>query len=347
MKRKKEFVFAVLMTAAAALLIIHSGAVSAAALTAIKRCVNVIIPSLFAFMAISKLIVGSGAVSMISKPFDLLFGKLLRLPKGAAAVFLISNLAGYPVGASMLKEMTVSGQTDRHSAEIMLIYCFSAGPAFIISAVGIGVFGSEKAGVVILLSVLSANMLLAAAVNRVYKPKTEQKHRESRADYSELLINSVTDTGEALFSMCLIIVFFSMIMAAADVIGRLGLSDNHAALIRSVFEVTNLAGLSKNSLGLIPFAAALTGFGGVCVLLQIKAVVKDSYSLRLFLLWTPIKAILIFCFAKLYTRLLLDNYLPASTHEERIIVEIDNLVPSLCLIMMIFLLVFKKRVDFF
>ena len=354
MKRFKSVSAACFLTLLAAGTLIYSRQASEAVTDSIERCIGTVIPSLFAFMVISKLIIGSGAAELISKPFDRLFSLLLCLPKGTASLFLISNSAGYPVGVSMLGDMIHSGETDKRSAEAMSIYCYSAGPAFIINAVGIGVYNNRRIGYVILLSVLTTNLILAAVVNRLYRPSVIASNQRQNSVLSSLLVNSVTDAGEALLMMCLIIVFFSVITALLEAVGVLAavkqlfsLGDTGLTILRSSLEVTRLTDLSPNAVGSISAAAAVIGSGGACVLMQIKALIAGKFQLKLFLKWLPVRIILNYLLAELYAWLILDNSLPAFSGEKHIIVEIDNFVPSLCLIMMIFLLVFKKRVDFF
>lgn len=334
--------------------IIYSKAVYNAVNTALERCVLIIIPSLFAFMAISRMMIRTGAADFIFKMFDKIFQILLGLPKGCAAVFIISNIAGYPVGCSMLKEKIDLGLTDKRSAEAMSIYCYGAGPAFLINAVGAGIFGSTRIGLIIFLSVISANAVLAAIINRIYDLHIEpDRIRSSGSDFSEALVSSVTSAGEDIIKMCSVIVFLSAVIAVNDSYGItncvsdiFGLSDNSLLIFKSLFEITNINGISRNAYHTLPYLGAVCGFGGLSVIMQIKSVIGKSFNLKLFFKWMPVKMILCFLFTKLYIMLIFDNYIPAFARSYDIIVRIDNLIPSICLIMMIFILLFQKGLDF-
>lgn len=334
--------------------IIYSKAVSSAVCASLKRCAEVIIPSLFAFMAMSKLLIRTGIADSLFKPFDKALHLLLRLPEGAGSVFIISNIAGYPVGSSMLKEKVLLGYTDKQSAEVMNLYCYGAGPAFLINAVGCSIFGISRIGVCIYLSVISANIVLAAVTNRIYRPqmKSNISNTEKRP-FSEELVLSVTASGEDIFKMCSVIVFFSVIIAAADSLGLIGsitkllcLSDNGQDVFKSIIEITNLNSINKNAYGLLPYVCAVCGFGGICVITQIKAVVGNTLSFKLFFLWLPIRTVLDYSFMKLYIMLFFGNSIPVFAKSDDIIVRIDNFIPSICLIMMIFILLFQKGLDF-
>ena len=341
------------------LLVLMAGAVlfpaevSAACADSIMRCVKVIIPSLFMFMAVSKLLIATGASDMLSKPLDKLFSKVLGIPYGGASVFIISNAAGYPVGAGMLSELVSNGRMSRASAEAMSVYCYAAGPAFILNIIGSGVFSDSRVGIVIFLSIIFTNLLLAAIIGRISKPGITSSH-PPKINFAEALTDSVASAGDSLLKMCFMIVFFSAITAVADCFGlfslvenTFGMSGNAMILFRSAFEITNLCSLSSNAAGLIPFVTVICGFGGICVVLQTAAVIHSGYSIKKFLLYLPVRAIMNYAFAKLFCRLMLEDSIPVFVKSEKIIVELDNLLPSICLIMMIFILVLQKRLDFF
>lgn len=348
----KKAAAAIIAAAAMTGLIVYSGEVSQAVEESIERCIKIIVPSLFAFMAVSRLLISSGAAEQLSRPLDLTLGKLLKMPRGGTAVFVLSNIAGYPVGASMLTQLRQQGRIGRRSAEAMSIYCYAAGPAYLINAAGLGIYGSRTAGLSLFLSVFTANIILAAAINRIYKPELTPAPANG-SGLGGQLVSSVTSAGEAMFDMCLMIVFFSALLAAAEASGAFtaidrafGLSRSSSVLLRSVFEITASSQLSPSSIGALPALAAACSFGGLCVIFQLRSVIGNSYSLKLFFIWLPIRAALVFLLCKMYDWILLDNYLPTFTQSEQLIVELDNFLPSLCLIMMIFILVFQKRLDF-
>ncbi|MBR6873489.1 MAG: hypothetical protein IKN17_08310 [Ruminococcus sp.] len=353
MNKLKNFAAAAVILLLMTGLICYSAEVGGAVFAAIDRCCRIIIPSLFAFMAFSRLLIGTGLAGLISRPFNRLFRIVPGIPEGGAALFIISNTAGYPVGAAALSDMVQRGQVSKRTAEIMSIYCCAGGPAFMINAIGVSVFGSFGVGLCVFLAVLSANTVLAAVVNRLYRPDkiTPVKTENS---ISEELIGSVTGAGEAVLKMCAVIVFFSAVMAAAEAAGLFSmlselpeLSEGGKALLRSVFEITNAAQIPQNSYKSIPLLAAICSFGGISVLMQIKCAAGNSISLNKLYKWLPVKGALTFGFTKLYLPLLSDDSIPTFSRSPEIIGNLDNLLPSLCLIMMIFILILQKRLDFF
>lgn len=343
------------LSAAALLLglILFSSEVSESVISAVKRCTFSVIPSLFAFMAASKLLISTGIAQWLFAPFDKLFEIIFRLPKGCGAIFVISNLAGYPVGCAMLKELTDSDRLDKRSAETMSIFCCGAGPAFLIGTVGAGVFGLKKAGTLIFLSSVFSNLLIAAIVCRIYKPKAPLKtDRVSRKKLSAATVTAVTDASEDMFRMCGIIIFFAALITVADkfglvhTVGKLLRSSQNDILIRSFIEITSLTELKPTAFGALPYISGLCSFGGLCVLMQLKAIIGESFSIAMLLKWLPLKFALNFGIMKLLSAKFLSESVPAFVQSGDIIVRIDNFIPSICLIMMIFILLFQKRLDF-
>ena len=119
----------VTLSAALLLLIFDSQSVISSAYDAILLCVNTLIPSLFPFFVITSLLTRQLMIleSRRLRPLE----RLLRLPNGSGATFLLSLLCGYPIGASMINEQVLQGRISGQDAKRMITFCNNAGPAFI------------------------------------------------------------------------------------------------------------------------------------------------------------------------------------------------------------------------
>ena len=74
---------------------------------------------------------------------------VMRYLKAGVFPFAMSVLSGYPMGAGIIGNLRRSGELTVDEAGRMLSYCSTSGPAFMIGAVGAGMMGSGKLGVVI------------------------------------------------------------------------------------------------------------------------------------------------------------------------------------------------------
>ncbi|WP_124098800.1 nucleoside recognition protein [Ruminococcus sp. Marseille-P6503] len=329
-------------------LIVNAKAVSEGITDSVIRCINIIIPSLFAFMAVSGIIIKSGLYYYISKPFHFISKYVLRLPDNLFFIFILGNVCGYPIGIKLLSQMVSENKISAKSAEIMSCYCYAGGPAFLTGAVGLSVFGSQKVGLLIFVSVLICNILMAVILNRIYRISGDNTGEHLNLN-SEIIINSAVDAGKSLFVMCILIVLFSTVMSVMEsfrvfdfIAGKFNLSNNGLVSIKSFFEISSITRLTGAPYRFLPFITSLCGFGGLCVMLQITAVNSNMFSLKKFFITRPIFFVIQYIVSSAIFKLFSFQYIPAFSQNAQIIVDFNNFVPSICLIMMIFLLVLRK-----
>ncbi|MCH5205158.1 MAG: hypothetical protein J1F03_10435 [Oscillospiraceae bacterium] len=286
----KKIIFSVISVLAAVFLLGFSGEVREAVSKAISDCLEIIVPSLFAFSALSFYLQKSGLYKTALKPFTFLLSKILRTNEELCGIFLLSNIGGYPVGASLLSGLVRENRLDRKDAAKLMCCCFGSGPSFIIGMVGKTVFNSARAGAVLFLSCFLSSLVMAAVV--FLRGRIELKETRSRYDLSAgCFIDSVSSAARAMFAVCTMIVIFSVIMAALGMIGAnrtlaeifAPFGENAGAVFSSLLEVTRIKDISAGEYAM-PICAALLSFGGVCVALQTTAIVGKDIPLGRFLL---------------------------------------------------------------
>ena len=106
----------------AVLLLWKGGVIGAGIRTGIQLCGSVIIPSMFPFMMLSGFIARSGLLLSVSRLLEPVSMRLLRLPGCGMAVFLLSLIAGYPVGASLCGQMCADGLLQPEQAKRLCVY---------------------------------------------------------------------------------------------------------------------------------------------------------------------------------------------------------------------------------
>ena len=351
LKKFKHAVGFILLAAWSVLLVTHSEEVSGGVKSALMRCVNVIVPSLFAFMTAADMLMRGGAYIYLAKPLKPL-AKALGLPARFGAVFLISNFAGYPTGAAAVAALYDKGALDRKSAARLLCACCNGGPAFFTGVIGVAVFGSKRTGLLIYLSVIAANLIFAAVMYRLF-PVTV--HEPPHADPSErggrgaLLTESVTAAGEALLKACGMMLLFAALLSAGK--GCLParfpdiMSGNGTVVTESYLEISRLADISGRPYRLLPVICGAAAFGGVCVILQIAAIVGGRFSVKPFIAARAVCAVTAGLIAVPMFRIFGEMAAEVSARSE-FIVNFNNFLPSVCLIMMIFLTILRKRLVF-
>ena len=239
----------------------------------VQRCLGVMIPSLYAMMIVSAMLVRSGIFSR----------------RGNFLLFLFSQAAGYPVGTKMLMQRADSGEISPRQAALLSGVCFGAGPAFVFGCVAMRLFGSERAGLLILSSGIVSNTIIYAvllpSLNSIpSQPLPPRKFTLSADDAMDCIVSA----GKSMGVICLTVTAFS---AAAEFLRYLGIFPLLADLLSAVtgrspkvcekllsaaFDVTAAAELPSGDFTLLPAVSALVSFGGICVFAQLKAVCRGK-----------------------------------------------------------------------
>lgn len=234
-------------------------------------CVNVVIPSLFPMLCLTNFLSSSGALELFAKKLNGFSKKILKLSGYFIPVFILSLISGYPVGAAAANNLFENNKilVDERN-KIALISC-SAGPAFILLAVGVNMYNSYKIGLVLLFSNMIACILTALTVTRFYKPSEDNSLFGGKLPYiSECIVFSVKEATSSIISISAFTVVFSAII---NVISQYRNSLIYIISI-SLLEVTNAVfSLSADGFSL-PFVCSVIGFGGLSVIFQISAVLK-------------------------------------------------------------------------
>ena len=159
-----KYFLSCIAAAAAILLIIDPQAVSEAVKASAASCLEVVVPSLFAFAILAVYLQKSGLYRVALKPLTFPLSKLLRLDEELCAVFVLSNIGGYPVGVKLLSELTEQGRLSERDAGRMMCCCFGSGLGFVVGIAGLKIFGSAAAGLILFAACFAASLLIAAFV---------------------------------------------------------------------------------------------------------------------------------------------------------------------------------------
>lgn len=245
----------------------------------LRLCANVIVPSLFPFFVLSSLVVELGMSRYLGRLLAPVMAPLFRVNGSCAAALALGFVGGYPVGARTAISLYENGQCSKTEAERLLAFCNNSNPVFLISVLGVGVFGSVRAGVWLwLIHVLSA-LLTGLVFRGSGKSASRQeltRHPPFQAvSFAEAFTGAVRSSLAGILSVCAFVVFFYVLAQPLTAVGgRLG-----AVLVAALelFSLTPL--LTADAFGFL-LAAAAAGWGGLSVLCQTLAVLEGS-GLRL------------------------------------------------------------------
>ena len=258
-------------------------------------CGQIIIPSLFPFMVLSTFITRSDISSILSKIF-LPFAKLFNLPSAAGLPLFLSFIAGYPVGASTASHLCSKGILDKDDAFRMMCFAVCGGPAFIIKAVGQGMLGSTKAGILLLAAHISAAVCLGIFSGIISRLKSRRsgdsarqsndinfrkrsyftinkndKHTAIHKPVADAFVEAVHDSCMAMFPICGCVIIFSCILS---IISSFNPPEQIGSVLGCILEVTTGCFNTAKS-GNLVFISAVLGFGGLSVCCQIFSAASE------------------------------------------------------------------------
>jgi len=232
----------------------------------ITLCIEVLVPSLFLFMALTAYLIASGAASVLAAPLKGLSRFLFRLPPEAMTATLLSVLGGYPIGAgcaAMLYEEGVLSESETAKTAYIAV---AAGPGFLINYISRSLLNDPSAGNILLASQAVGVIITGVIVGRSVSSTPLTRRRTISHPDGNALVKAVHTAGYATFSMCATVLLFSAMIEIVLTVADPTAADVLAPLI----EITT--GCRRICAGVPLYITAFcVGFGGIAVHFQIFA----------------------------------------------------------------------------
>ena len=247
----------------------------------IKLWAFAVLPSLLPFFFFTSLLSALGLTSFISKLMEKPFKILFRTNGCGAYAFIMSILSGYPVGARIIADLRQSDLISKDEATRLCTLCSTSGPAFIVSSVGIAMFGDKKIALALFLSHVLSAILCGLVFRFVGAQSNHTKSFIKPIKHENLLYDAVYSS---VISVALVGGFVCVFNLIADVAQDLNVlsplqkiisplvgEDVSKAFLYGLIECTrgckalSLCNLSTYSPA---FASALISFGGLSIWAQ-------------------------------------------------------------------------------
>lgn len=234
----------------------------------LSLCGQIVIPSLFPFLALSAFLVQSGLAQQAGRILRPVTKMLFRLPGAAGSAILMSLIGGYPVGARMTAQLLDAALITKPQAQRMLLFCVNSGPAFLISAVGAAMLQNRRAGAILCIS-LTASALLIGLCSRFFAreepPAAHEPPPQASPAITQALVDAASQGCAGIVSICVWVILFS---CTAALLGLLPLPASLRLLLQCFLEVTSGCASAAGRVPL-PVLALVLGWGGVCVHCQV------------------------------------------------------------------------------
>lgn len=249
--------------------------------SAVALCLDIIIPTLLPFFICSALLIYSGLCRTLSRIFAPIMKPLFNVSGCGAAALCLGTLSGYPQGAITACELYTAGYLSKTEAERLLAFCNSSGPLFVLGAVGIATYSSREIGLILYLSHLAAAFTVGF-IFRFYKKGSHTAPtyslNQTQLPFSQIFSRAVTESMSTILIISGAVILFGVLSGlishflpenctfSALIYGALELSGG----VRAVSE-TALPTISK-----LVISAFFVGFAGLCVHLQVAAIVSKT-----------------------------------------------------------------------
>ncbi|MEA4912854.1 MAG: hypothetical protein VB092_09635 [Oscillospiraceae bacterium] len=261
-------------------------------LDGLDLCYTVLVPSLFPFLFVADYL-----WALLRPAFQ------KSRPLCLCLCVLFSLCGGFPMGAKVLSQAEAMGFLNKKQASLLLAGCVNAGPAYLISGVGVSLFGSARAGIYLFISLSLASLTTLAGIFLFYR-RDFRRCGASPAAFSgnapASFAGSLAGAVRATAGLCAYVVLFSC--AGSLFFHLLKLLRIQSVFVRWLFtalcEVSSACAFSADVgsiLGLY-LALACVSLCGVSVLLQVRALTQQSgLSLRPLLCVRPVHLLLSSC----------------------------------------------------
>ena len=235
-----------------------------------------VLPCTLPFMIITSLIIDLGALEKICKPLGKVFQKFYGTSSSSSYVFLMSIMAGYPVGSKMTADLYEKGQISRSQAFKMSAFCSNSGPMFIIGTVGTILLGNATIGAILFFSHILSALINGLIYKNIKVKEMENLNKQSASPKTSSTFGEIVSSSViAALNVGAIICLFFIIIDALNPIFSL-LPANIKPLFEGMIELTrgciDSANLPPNLACII--CSFLISFGGFSTIMQSKAMLK-------------------------------------------------------------------------
>jgi len=228
-----ESIFSIIILFIMGLIISNPERYSNGTISGLKLFISAVLPGLFPFMFLTKLLTELGFIFKITKKCNKISKCIFGTPGVSFFAFFMSILSGYPIGAKIISDLYEKRLISQSEAKKMSVFCTTSGPVFVVGTVGLEMFKNYKIGIIIYLSHIISSIFMGIAYHLFTK-----KEQLSYSDYNDFQL--ISKHQENLFSNCLIQTINSIFIVGAYI--------TIFYLIAEIFESLKIISFLSNSL---------------------------------------------------------------------------------------------------
>jgi hypothetical protein len=252
------------------------------AIQGMKIAFESVVPTLFPFFILSD-IWGCYFITDKQSFVAKLFEKLFFIPSPGISAFIAGNVCGFPLGVKIANKLYLDNNLSKEQATILCGISNNPSAAFVISGVGLGLFGSYKTGLLLYLSCIIAS-IFSGIIFRKKGYNYNKTNDNIRQKFD--LTSSIKNAGLNSIIVSSYIIFFSAVLSLIGSFVRdrllLGVISAFLEVSGATTLLSQIQSLQGNViLALIAFSL---GFSGLSVHFQAFSMMNDDLSKTKYLL---------------------------------------------------------------
>lgn len=259
----KRIFMTVGLLSAAVLLCLYPEQCKDAVRSSVCLCGTTVIPSLFPFFIVSKLLIatlGGGKMQGFSW-----MNRFFGVDGECGSALLMSFLGGYPIGVHCVATLYRDGRICKRDAQQALLFCNNSGPAFFVSVIGATVLKSVRLGLVLYLIHILAALTVGRLVCIPQNGKVNVRRvPEADRSFSQELVSAVAETAQTLLQICAYVTVFAVLVVLLRTLAPF------PPVCYGLLELTG--GILALDEGGFVAASFFMGWGGLCVHLQAMSI---------------------------------------------------------------------------
>ena len=230
----------------------------------LEICFYSVVGAVFPFMILTDAFVAFSDFSS-SKRIKAIFERLFSINGCGICAFIAGIFCGFPMGIKVARDLYLSGRISKEECERLIGFSTAPSPAFLISAVGLGMRGSAKDGAILYISTI-LSLVLVGIIFGIGKKHDTKSEAARQTDFN--IVKSLSNAASGTLFICSVITFFSVVIGLFE-----ELFSKDALLILVPFmEISTASAFLAEFDGAFIFSlcAFACSFSGISVILQGK-----------------------------------------------------------------------------
>ena len=268
---------------------LYSNTVKITIIYGINIWINNLIPTLFPFLLISKLLIYYNIIEHLNKIFGYFIEKIYKVSKNSSFIVIISMFTGFPTGSIYIKEMLENNYITIEEANKLITFTSFANPLFVISVIGETLLNNKEIGIFIFIIHLITGLSVGLLFKCDKKSINIVNNNSLKDSFITILMKSINTSFITLVNMLGIIIFFLIIISLINTI----IPNNiFTIILNGIIEITSgITYLTKSKLNLklvSSLIGAFISFNGISVHFQIKSIIDNTHIKYVYFLFARI-----------------------------------------------------------